>query len=252
MNHCFKICGLLTSIVVGLAQADVQVFELEAVESAGMYATGCCSVSYASGFNASSLSTRNCQSVYMSCVGSKRAAMWRFDLSQLPDDGTPLTLHFTGTRTYSDMTGSGFMSLVTDADSLNSTVGMELWNSGDYRSNINWNYGTNFTFSLTSALNSGLLQETDSVALMVYGSTTSGITIPNSGASAPKLRVVMDMPDAPPCDADFNGDGLVDATDLGIFLAYWGPKPHAGDFNNDGVANAADLGILLSVWGECP
>ena len=109
-----------------------------------------------------------------------------------------------------------------------------------------------FTFSLTQALNSDLLQETDSVALMVYGSTTSGITIPNSGTSAPKLRVVMDMPDTPPCDPDLNGDDVVDATDLGIFLAYWGLKPHAGDFNNDGSANAADLGILLSKWGECP
>ena len=54
-----------------------------------------------------------------------------------------------------------------------------------------------------------------------------------------------------PCDADFDGNGTVDASDLGIFLAYWGPKPHAGDFNNDGVANAADLGILLSNWGPC-
>ena len=44
---------------------------------------------------------------------------------------------------------------------------------------------------------------------------------------------------------------MVDASDLGIFLAYWGPKPFAGDFNEDGVANAADLGILLSMWGDC-
>ena len=252
MNHCLKISGILASAVGAMAMAEVQTFELEATQSAGMYATGCCSISYAGGFNSSSLSTRNCQSVYMSCVGSKRAAMWRFDLSELPDEGTPLTLHFSGTRTYSDMTGSGFISLMTDVDNLNSTVGMQLWSSGDYRANINWNYGTNFTFSLTSALNSGLLQETDSVALMVYGSTTSGITIPNSGASAPKLRVVMNMPDAPPCDVDLNGDGVVDATDLGIFLAYWGPKPHAGDFNNDGMADAADLGIMLAAWGQCP
>ena len=55
-----------------------------------------------------------------------------------------------------------------------------------------------------------------------------------------------------PCDADLNGDDMVDATDLGMFLAYWGPKPHAGDFNGDGVANAADLGILLASWGVCP
>ena len=87
---------------------------------------------------------------------------------------------------------------------------------------------------------------------MVYGSSTGGITIPNSGASAPKLRVVVDMPDALPCDGDLTENGVVDADDIGLLLAYWGPKPHAGDFNDDGMANAADLGILLSQWGECP
>ncbi|MCH2162249.1 MAG: hypothetical protein MK085_10295 [Phycisphaerales bacterium] len=55
-----------------------------------------------------------------------------------------------------------------------------------------------------------------------------------------------------PCDADIDGNGTVDASDLGILLAYWGPKPAGGDFNGDGYANAADLGILLASWGPCP
>ena len=54
-----------------------------------------------------------------------------------------------------------------------------------------------------------------------------------------------------PCDADIDGNGTVDANDIGIFLAYWGPKPTGGDFNDDGVADAKDLGILLASWGPC-
>lgn len=252
MRHGSAVTALVAVAVTSCSFADVEVFELEASESANMMATGCCTVSYASNFNTSTISTRNCQSVYMSCVGSKRAAMWRFDLSQLPEEGVPVSLQFTGTRTFSDQTGSGFVSMVSNVDSLNSTVGMQLWNSGDYRANINWSYGTSFTISLTQALANGMFDEIDTVALMVYGATNNAITMPNTGASAPKLRVVMDMPDAPPCDADLNGDDVVDASDLGIFLAYWGPKPHGGDFNNDGSADAADLGILLSMWGGCP
>ena len=69
---------------------------------------------------------------------------------------------------------------------------------------------------------------------------------------APSATVHVTYEPPEPCHPDLDGNGTVDASDLGIFLAYWGPKPHAGDFNNDGSADAADLGILLSKWGECP
>lgn len=59
---------------------------------------------------------------------------------------------------------------------------------------------------------------------------------------------------APPCPADFTGDGVVGAADLGSLLGSWGPcagcpQDLAG---NDGVVGAADLGTLLGSWGPCP
>ncbi|TVQ32690.1 MAG: hypothetical protein EA376_04815 [Phycisphaeraceae bacterium] len=53
---------------------------------------------------------------------------------------------------------------------------------------------------------------------------------------------------------DVNGDGVVNAQDLGILLGSWGfcPEPPAScpaDINGDGVVNAQDLGILLGNWG---
>lgn len=46
---------------------------------------------------------------------------------------------------------------------------------------------------------------------------------------------------------DLNGDGCVDAADMGILLGAWGTP--AGDLNGDGTTNAADMGILLGNWG---
>jgi hypothetical protein len=54
-----------------------------------------------------------------------------------------------------------------------------------------------------------------------------------------------------------NLDGAVNAIDLAILLASWGPcadpDPQTGfciaDFNSDGEVNAADLARLLSAWG---
>ena len=51
---------------------------------------------------------------------------------------------------------------------------------------------------------------------------------------------------------DFNGDGVVDGSDLGTLLASWGVCGGAccnADLNGDGQVDGADLGILLSNWG---
>ena len=46
---------------------------------------------------------------------------------------------------------------------------------------------------------------------------------------------------------DFNGDGLVDAVDLGLLLVGWSSGGET-DLNGDGTTNAEDLGLLLVNW----
>lgn len=54
------------------------------------------------------------------------------------------------------------------------------------------------------------------------------------------------------CDGDLNGDGAVNAVDLGLLRsAFFGTGPH-GDFNGDGVVNALDLGILKTLFFAAP
>ena len=56
-------------------------------------------------------------------------------------------------------------------------------------------------------------------------------------------------------DADLTVNGIVDGSDLGALLAFWGPInpvfPQA-DINHDGVVDGGDLGSLLASWGLCP
>ena len=52
------------------------------------------------------------------------------------------------------------------------------------------------------------------------------------------------------CPADLNFDGLVNASDLSLFLGQFGCSSQCtGDFNNDGVVNSADLSVFLSQFG---
>jgi len=55
------------------------------------------------------------------------------------------------------------------------------------------------------------------------------------------------------CEADFSGNGQVDAADLGILLSVWGTSPAngQGDLNHDGIVSAPDLSALLTQWGPC-
>jgi hypothetical protein len=53
------------------------------------------------------------------------------------------------------------------------------------------------------------------------------------------------------CPADFNGDGVVDGTDLGTLFAGWG-QPGPTDIDGNGITDGADLGTLLFAWGACP
>lgn len=52
------------------------------------------------------------------------------------------------------------------------------------------------------------------------------------------------------CPSDFNGDGTVGGSDLGVLLSNWGTSG-AGDLDGDGTVSGADLGQLLSSWGSC-
>ena len=53
------------------------------------------------------------------------------------------------------------------------------------------------------------------------------------------------------CAADFNFDGLINATDLAVILSDIGCTGScAGDINADGLVNGSDIGIFLSLFGS--
>ena len=60
-------------------------------------------------------------------------------------------------------------------------------------------------------------------------------------------------PSAPPCPADLDGSGTVDASDLAVVLGAWGPcSGCAGDIDGSGSVDASDLAVILGSWGACP
>jgi hypothetical protein len=74
-----------------------------------------------------------------------------------------------------------------------------------------------------------------------------------SGAMTGPFNVLIEGPGAGGCQPDLNADGFVNADDLGILLAQWGPcSGCSADFDQNGFVNGEDLGLMLSAWGACP
>ncbi|MBX3375315.1 MAG: hypothetical protein KF817_15925 [Phycisphaeraceae bacterium] len=56
-----------------------------------------------------------------------------------------------------------------------------------------------------------------------------------------------------PCQADFDGDGIVGMSDLSAILAAWGVCSGCDqDLTGDGVVDFRDVLALLASWGRCP
>ena len=59
------------------------------------------------------------------------------------------------------------------------------------------------------------------------------------------------------CLGDFDSNGQVNGSDVGLFLVQWGNSSDcsgeicSADLNGDGRVNGVDLGILLTLWGSC-
>ena len=54
-----------------------------------------------------------------------------------------------------------------------------------------------------------------------------------------------------PCPADFDGNGVVDGSDLAMLLGDWGLEGSAYDVTGDGFLDGQDLAVLLGTWGDC-
>jgi hypothetical protein len=60
------------------------------------------------------------------------------------------------------------------------------------------------------------------------------------------------VPSAPPCPADFDGNGAVDGGDLATLLGSWGTCAGcAADIDGNGSIDGGDLASLLGSWGPC-
>jgi len=121
--------------------------------------------------------------------------------------------------------------------------------------------GSAYIFDAITGLQVRKIQPSDSVAGDHFGLTAavsggravigSGFDDDN-GADSGSAYVF----EAAVCATDINSDGVVDTSDLGILIGFFGqsnPALPQADINGDGVVDTADLGFLIGEFGtSCP
>ncbi len=67
------------------------------------------------------------------------------------------------------------------------------------------------------------------------------------GTRSADAAIAWFLPQAP-SPGDLNGDGVVDASDLGALLMSWGSDDPIADLDGSGEVDGDDLGVLLTLW----
>ncbi|MEE2972269.1 MAG: hypothetical protein VX672_04015, partial [Planctomycetota bacterium] len=74
-----------------------------------------------------------------------------------------------------------------------------------------------------------------------------------AGSEPPLSSTTLDFGDPPPPLGIPHQNAITQIGMLGCMsLPGDGGEPCPGDLNGDGVVNAADIGLLISLWGVCP
>ena len=281
----WSIC-LSACILSNIAHGSTYTVEIPWHQTASLGSTGCCNYGSLGGLNGTFTTTGNCQSVYGSCIQSRRTAFWTFDLSSLPENATVLSASFQGQTEYNDQGGSATYAVKAVTGSLTTSMAMSVINSPDWQSS-QYLWGGTFNIPVSaSAIESA--RALGKLAFKHYVSTTNQVSIYNFGTNPARLVLTIEDPagacctltsgcvevsqylceqsgflflgegtecnstSCQQCSGDFNGNGAVDVDDLLALISVYGTEDVDHDLDGDDLISIEDLLLLLSHYGECP
>ncbi len=225
-------CTLMSSAVL----AEKQIVEVPGVSSVRLYANytfqDCCDLDSISN-GESTIFVGTCETMGGYCVAGKKVAIWNFELPEFPENAVLLSATFQG-RHNAGSSPVYYRGNWYPTSSLGYSQAISTFNSGSIVGTAS-SAGGAFSTPLPIELLGG--QWTDNY-LVLTGYNGSGMSIYNSGTLAPKIRLVIDIPDEL-CLGDMNDDDSVDTNDVLHVIGNWG-DPYGVN----------DIMMVLEHWGS--
>ena len=218
------------------ALAEKMIVEVEATSSIRLYADysfqDCCDLDSVS-TGESTIYVGTCETMGGYCVAGKKVALWNFKLPSFPENASLLSATFDG-RHNAGSSAVYYRGKWASDSSLGYSSAMNAWNSSDFVGTAS-SSGGSFSAPLNIDLFGGQFQDD---YIIMTGYNGGGMSFYNSGTLAPKLRLIVDIPNEL-CEGDMNDDGIVNTNDVLHVIGNWG-DPYSVN----------DIMSVLENWGS--
>lgn len=186
-----KFCRLsfiLTMLMTLIFSETITIYGTQSARYTSNTSSSCCTPHSLHSYNESSMYTSSCwwHDVYDQCFENRNTAIWRFDLSDLPDD----MQFFDATFEY-DMSWCeyrGYIKTTNQTGPISTDLAYNLWNNSDWDQslydNLECSGGTHSAVIPQSQISYG----SQSGQLNILMSSTDGY-IDNSGLDAPRIVI---------------------------------------------------------------
>jgi len=242
MNRLFYILIIISS----LYSDSITIYSTQSAQYISTSSASCCTPTSLQNFNATSMSVQGCwwHTVYEQCLENKYTAIWRFDLSEIPENAFLLNINFLFDQ--SGVYGNSIK--VTNEDGyLSDGLASNLYSNptwSDYINNDGYFPNQNISIPIEQITNDDELTQLN--ILLV----NDGYSITNTGNNAPRLIIQYEIQNIIMM-GDINGDNVVNVLDIiglvNIILSINYTYIEIADMNYDGKINIYDLIHMVEV-----
>ena len=235
MKNKLKFCslGLITLILMSFTFSEtITIYGTQSARYTSNTSSSCCTPHSLHSYNQSSMYTSGCwwHDVYEQCFENRNTAIWRFDLSNLPEMQS-FNAQFKYDMSWCE--NGGYITTSNEIGPISTDLAYNLWHNSDWDQslydNLECSGGTHTAVIPQSQISYG----SQSGQLNILMSSTDGY-IDNTGLDAPRIVIEYepfecnDQVTQDNCESDENCQWIEDIE--------WG---HCGNYNNSNSCNNA-------------
>ena len=237
---------VLLIFISSLYSESITIYSTQSAQYISTSSASCCTPTSLQNFNATTMSLQSCwwHTVYEQCLENKYTAIWKFDLSEVPENAFLLNLNFLFNQ--SGVYGS-LVDVSTEIGNISDGLASNLYNNPIWTNYIN--NDDNLSNHSISIPIEQITNDDNPIQLNILLSN-DGYSITNTGNNAPKLVVEYEIQNIILL-GDINGDSIVNVLDLMALVSTIFNSNNnfieIVDMNYDSQINIFDLIHLIDV-----
>ena len=239
--------SLLSILIISSLYSDsITVYSSQSAQYISTSSASCCTPTSLQNFNAPSMYVQGCwwHTVYEQCLENKYTAIWRFDLSEVPENAFLSNLNFLFNQ--AGVYGNS-VKVTTEIGDISDGLASNLYSDPIWTDYIN-NDGNLSNHNISIPIEQ--ITSDDNLIQLNILLSNDGYSITNIGNNAPRLVIEYEIQNIILL-GDINGDSIVNVLDLmAIVNTIFNSSNNyieIADMNYDGIIDIFDLIHMVEV-----